>query len=308
MTQVLNQRMWMLLKGLKNKIKPTEGDDQAEQESEQPPPDGDQPAGEGEQDTGEGQDSSRQPPDPPDPPEPLEDPDDPDPLPDPEEGEEEEPEKDQPEEEEEDPLRVVESESTKKSRKIKEQKEKVDAAALIRLPYVLAEKGPLHKGTMITAKDKPRRSGQWIPRKGAPTQVKDNTPISHVGNRSFENIRDHQISSIFTLQKHLADCSRGAREKNATPDPLRTNTGEFSPCQTEMTLIQSDDGFWCYEYSELPGLVPMSYGMKTFDIIEQIPFNTAPTGPHRNLVRQIIEELGHPSQEQEGQRQGHSLY
>ena len=35
----------------------------------------------------------------------------------------------------------------------------------------------------------------------------------------------------------------------------------------------------------------MSYGMKTFDIIEQVPFNTTPTGPHRNLVRQIIEEL-----------------
>ena len=69
------------------------------------------------------------------------------------------------------------------------------------------------------------------------------------------------------------------------------NTGEFSPCRTEMTLIQSDEGTWGYEYSELPGLVPMSYGMKTFDLIEQVPFNTPPTGPHRNLVRQIIEEL-----------------
>ena len=113
-----------------------------------------------------------------------------------------------------------------------------------------------------------------------------------MGNRSFENIRDHQISSIFTLQKHLADCSKGSRERNATPDPLRTNTGEFSPCGTEMTLLQSDDGTWSYEYSELPGLVPMSYGMKTFHIIEQVPFNTTPSGPHRNLVRQIIEELG----------------
>ena len=186
---------------------------------------------------------------------------------------------------------MVESESTKKSRKIKERKEKVDAAALTRLPYVLAEKGPLYKGTMITVKDNPRRSRQWVSRKGSPTQVKDNTPINHVGNRSFENIRDHQISSIFTLQKHLADCNKGTRERNATPDPLRTNTGEFSPCQTEMAVIQSDDGVWCYEYSELPGLVPMSYGMKTFDIIEQVPFNTTPTGPHRNLVRQIIEEL-----------------
>ena len=127
-------------------------------------------------------------------------------------------------------------------------------------------------------------------RKGSPTQVKDNTPINHVGNRSFENIRDHQISSIFTLQKHLVDCNKGTRERNATPDPLRSNTGEFSPCQTEMAVTQSDDGVWCYEYSELPGLVPMSYGMKTFDI-EQVPFNTTPTGPHRNLVRQIIEEL-----------------
>ena len=32
--------------------------------------------------------------------------------------------------------------------------------------------------------------------------------------------------------------------------------------------------------------------MKAFHIIEQVPFNTSPTGPHRNLVRQIIEELG----------------
>ena len=255
---------------------PTEDDGQAEQEPEQSPPDGDQPAGDGEQNTGEGQESSRQPPDPPHPPEPPEDPDDPDPLPDQEEGEEEENEEDQQEEveedqqeeaeedqqeeveeaqqeeEEEDPLQVVESESTKKTRKIKERKEKVDMAALTRLPYVLAEKGPLYKGTTITVKDNPRRSRQWVPRKGSPTQVKDNTPINHVGNRSFENIRDHQISSIFTLQKHLVDCNKGTRERSATPDPLRTNTGEFSPCQTEMAVIQSDDGAWCYEYSELP--------------------------------------------------------
>ena len=275
--------------GIEGQNQPTEGDDQAEQEPEQPLPDGDQPPGDGEQNNGEGQDSSRQSPDPPDPPEPPEDPDDPDPIPDPEEGEEDENEEDQ--EEEEDPLQVVESESTKRSRKIKERKEKVDAAAITRLPYVLAEKGPLYKGTMIAVKDDPRRSRQWVSRKGSPTQVKDNTPINHVGNRSFENIRDHQISSIFTLQKHLVDCNKGPREKNATPDPLRTNTGEFSPCQTAMTVIQSDDGVWCYEYSELPGLVLMSYGMKTFDIIEQVPFNTTPTGPHRNLVRQIIEEL-----------------
>ena len=59
-----------------------------------------------------------------------------------------------------------------------------------------------------------------------------------------------------------------------------------------MALLQYDDGTWSYEYSELPGLVPMSYGMKTFHIIEQVPFNTTPSGPHRNLVRQIIEDLG----------------
>ena len=185
----------------------------------------------------------------------------------------------------------MESEATKKGRRTKERKEKADEAALTRLPYVLAEKGPLHKGTMTTPKDDPRGSRQWRPRKGAPSQVKDNTPINHVGNRAFENIRDHQISSIFTLQKHLADCSKGPRERKATPDPLRTNTGEFSPCQTEMTLVQTDDGSWCYEYSELPGLLPMSYGMKTFDIVEQVLFSTPPTGPHRNLVRQMIDEL-----------------
>ena len=32
--------------------------------------------------------------------------------------------------------------------------------------------------------------------------------------------------------------------------------------------------------------------MRSFDIIEQIPFNVAPSGPHRNLVRQIVEDLG----------------
>ena len=279
--------------GAEEQNQPTEGDGQAEQEAEQSPPDGEQLAGDGEQGTGEGQDSSRQPTDPPDPPEPPEDPDNPDPLPDPEEDEEEEEEDegDQQEEvqqegeeeedtgegneeeqleeqEEEDPLQMVESDSTKKSRKNKERKEKVDQAALTRLPYPLAEKGPLYKGTTITAKDSPRRSRQWVPRKGSPTQVKDNTPINHAGNRSFENIRDHQISSIFTLQKHLADCNKGSKERNSTPDPLRTNTGEFSPCRTEMVVIQSDDGTWGYEYSELPGLVPMSYGMKTFDIMQ----------------------------------------
>ena len=186
---------------------------------------------------------------------------------------------------------MVESESTKRDRKNKERKEKVDTAAVARLPYPLAEKGPLYKRTMIEAKGDPRKNRQWVPREGSPTEVKDNTPTNHIGNRSFENIRDHQISSIFTLQKHLVDCNKGPRERKATPEPLRTDTGEFSPCQTQMTINQSDDGVWSYVYSELPGLVPMSYGMKTFDIIEQVPFNTPPTGPHRNLVRQIIEEL-----------------
>ena len=113
-----------------------------------------------------------------------------------------------------------------------------------------------------------------------------------MGNRAFENIRDHLISSIFTLPKHLVDCNKGARERHSTPEPLCTNTGEYSPCKTQMAISQSDDGTWSYVYSELPGLVPMRYGMKTFHIIEQVPFNTPPTGPHRNLVRQIVEELG----------------
>ena len=117
-------------------------------------------------------------------------------------------------------------------------------AALARLPYPLAEKGPLYRGTEIEAKDNPRASSQWRPRKGSPTQVKDKAPINHAGNRSFENIRDHQISSIFTLQKHLADCHKGPRERNASPDPLRSSTGEFSPCQTEVKLIQTEDGNW----------------------------------------------------------------
>ena len=298
----------------------TGGDDQAEQEPEQPQPEGDQPAGVEQQGNGEAQQSSGQPPDPPEPPQDPDDPDNPDQPPDPEEeeeeqqeeeqeegeeedqeeaeeGQQEEPEEGQGEEaeeeqEEEDPLQVVESDSTKKGRKIKERKEKIDMVALTRLPYVLSDKGPFYKGTMIDAKANPQASRKWRPRKGSPTQVKDKTPINHVGNRAFENIRDHQISSIFTLQKHLVDCNKGARERHSTPEPLCTNTGEYSPCQTQMAMSQSDDGTWSYVYSELPGLVPMRYGMKDFHIIEQVPFNTPPTGPHRNLVRQIIEELG----------------
>ena len=288
---------------------PTEGDDQAEQDTEQPPPEGDQPAENGEQGTGGGQDNPGQPPDP-DPPEPPEDPDDPDALP--EEEEDEDGEEDQQEgeeadeeggegvqgegeeeekEEEDPPLQDVESETTKKARKLKKRKEKVDMAALARLPYALAEKGPSYRGTEIEAKGNPRASSQWRPRKGAPTQAKDKSPINHAGNRSFENIRDHQISSIFTLQKHLADCHKGPREKNASPDPLRSSTGEFSPCQTKVQLMQTEEGNWQYECAEMPGLVPMNYGLKSFHIIEQVPFGTQPTGPHRNLVRQIIEEL-----------------
>ena len=288
---------------------PTEGDNQAEQDTEQPPPEGDQPAENGEQDTGEGQDNSGQPPAP-DPPEPPEDPDDPDPLPEEEEDEDDEEEQQEGEEggeegeegvqgegeeeekeEEDPPLQEVESETTKKARKLRKRKEKVDMAALTRLPYALAEMGPSYRGTEIEAKGNPRASSQWRPRKGAPTRAKDNAPINHGGNRSFENIRDHQISSIFTLQKHLADCHKGPREKKASPDPLRSSTGEFSPCQTKVQLIQTEEGNWHYECAEMPGLVPMSYGMKTFHIIEQVPFGTPPTGPHRNLVRQIIEEL-----------------
>ena len=58
-----------------------------------------------------------------------------------------------------------------------------------------------------------------------------------------------------------------------------------------MTIIQTDEGNWHYEYSELPGLLPMQYGMKSFDIIEQIPPGVTPRGPHRNLVRQIVEDM-----------------
>ena len=180
------------------------------------------------------------PPDPPDPNDPP-DPDDPYPNPDEEEDEDAEEEEEnqqeegegvhnEGEEEEEkevdEPEEVVESESTRKKRKIAECKIKVNEAAL------------------------------------------------------------------FTLQKHLVDCNKGNREKNAAPAPLRSTTGEYSPCKTEMTMVQTDDGGWHYEYSELPGILSMKYGMKSFDIIEQIPFSLQPRGPHKNLVRQIIEDLG----------------
>ena len=54
------------------------------------------------------------------------------------------------------------------------------------------------------------------------------------------------------------DCNKGARERHSTPEPLSNNTGEYSPCQTQMATSQSDDGTWSYVYSELPGLVPIS--------------------------------------------------
>ena len=111
----------------------------------------------------------------------------------------------------------------------------------------------------------------------------------------LSRIRTHQISSIFSkfsLQKHLVDCNKGGLERNSTPPPLRSPTGEYSPCKTEMKIVQTAEGNWVYEYSELPGLVRMKHGMKSFDIIEQNPFNVTTKGPHRNLVRQIVDELG----------------
>ena len=121
----------------------------------------------------------------------------------------------------------------------------------------------------------------------------DKSPIDLQENRAFENIRLHQINSIFSLQKHLADCEKGSVERNSTPPPLRASTGEYSsPCQIEMKTVQSDDGTSVYEYSELPGLIRMKHGMKSFDIIEQSPFSQTPKGPHRNLVRQIIDQMG----------------
>ena len=179
-------------------------------ESDKPPPEGDKPEGNEEQGSGEGQESSKQPPDPPDPPEPP-DPDAPDPNP-------EEKEVDDVEE-------IVESESTKQRRKVAEHQQKVYHAAMTRLPFTLAEKRPLYKGTEITPKERPKPSIRWRPKKGAIPKPADRSPIDHRGNRAFENIRDHQISSLFTLQKHLADCEKGAKERNSSLKPLRTKTG-----------------------------------------------------------------------------------
>ena len=188
-------------------------------------------------------------------------------------------------------LELVESESTKKKRKLTEHQQKIHDAAMARLPFSLSEKGPSYKGVEITPNARPRPSIEWRAKKGAISKPKDKSAIDHRGNRAFENIRDHQISSVFTLQKHIADCEKGVKERNSSLKPLRTNTAEFSPCKRELTTVQDDDGTWCYQYSELPGILPMKYGMKTFDIIEQVPFNLSPSGPHKNLVRQITEDL-----------------
>ena len=187
---------------------------------------------------------------------------------------------------------VVETESTKKKRKIAEHQEKVYDAATTRLPFSLSNKGPLYKGVEPTPKDRPSPSIRWRAKKGAIPKPKDKSPIDHKGNRAFENIRDHQISSLFTLQKHLADCEKGSKKRNSTLNPLRTATGEYSPCKKELATAQTDDGVWRYEYSDLPGIFPMKYGMKTFDVVEQIPFNLSEVmeGPchARILFRQHI--------------------
>ena len=247
---------------------------QTRDESDKPPLEGDKPEGNEDQGSGEGQESSKQPPDPPDPPKPS-DPDAPDPNPDEEEEEDEKEEEEDEEDEEEggahgeceeeeekevdDIEEIVESESTKKRRKVAEHQQKVHDAAMTRLPFTLAEKGPLYKGTEITPKERPKPSIRWRPKKGAIPKPADKSPIDHRGNRAFENIRDHQISSLFTLQKHLADCEKGTKERNSSLKPLRTNSGEYSPCKRELTIAQTDDGVWRYEYSELPGILPMKY-------------------------------------------------
>ena len=52
-------------------------------------------------------------------------------------------------------MRRWESPSTKKKRKITQRKEKVDEAAMTKLPYLLAEKGPLYKGVDALPGDNP---------------------------------------------------------------------------------------------------------------------------------------------------------
>ena len=164
----------------------------------------------------------------PSPPQPPPDPDAPDPNPDEEEEENEEDEEDEEEQDEggahgeceeeeekevDEAEEIVESESTKMRRKLTEHQQRVYDAAMTRLPFALAEKGPLYKGVEITPNDRPKPSIRWRAKKGAIPKPKDKSPLDHRGNRAFENIRGHQISSLFTLQKHFADCEKGARER-----------------------------------------------------------------------------------------------
>ena len=268
-----------------------------------PPRDCDKPKRDGEDDPDKEKEPPKDPPDPPDPPEPPgdRDPDDPEGNEEEEGEEEEEEEEGEGEEEEEEeteeeeemqPDEVVESASTKKKRKEADWREKVKEAAMIQLPYGLPDEGPSYKGVISLPKEDFKQSGHWSSTKGPMPRADDESPIDLRENRAFENIRLHQISSIFSLQEHLVDCEKGSMERNSTPSPLRASTGEYSPCKTEMKTVQSDDGTWVYEHSELPGLIRMRHGMKSFDIIEQSPFSQTPKGPHRNLVRQIIDQTG----------------
>ena len=172
-----------------------------------------------------------------------------------EEGEQQETGEEEEKEEDEEVEVMVESESTKKKKKEEAQREKARDAALTKLPYVLPDKGPMYKGTASESRDEPQKSTQWTSKGGPIPKTQDVSSIDHKDNRAFENIRAHQISSIFCLQKHLVDCEKGALERNSTPGPLRGPGGEYSPCKTEMAVSQADDGRWFYEYSELPGLV-----------------------------------------------------
>ena len=106
----------------------------------------------------------------------------------------------------------METEATKKKKKKKEAERRGKArdAALIRLPYVLPDKGPMYKGTAADPREEPPKSTQWASKGGPIPKPQDTSSIDHKDNRAFDNIRVHQISSIFTLQKHLADCDKGA--------------------------------------------------------------------------------------------------
>ena len=262
------------------------------EDSKEPIQDGDKPERDGEDNPDKTNEPPKKPSGPPDPPDPDEDrdPDDPDQDQEKEEEEKEEDEEeaDQEGEEEEketgEELGEVVSASTRKKKKEAERKEKVKEAGIMRLPYGLPEEGPSYKGVISPPKEEFKHKGPWGCARGVHPLSSDASPIDLRENRAFENIRLHQINSIFSLQKHLVDCNKGGLERNSTPAPLRGLTGEYVPCETEMTTVQSSDGTWVYEYSELPGLVRMKHGLKSFDIIEQIPFSQPPKGPHRNLV------------------------